>query len=60
MSFRRFADGISRREYFVVVRPGFSNETDSLALRLWDKPNNLTHIPLELLESRPVPDAYLS
>ena len=33
----------SRREDAVVYRASFSNEAVSLALRLWNKSNNLTH-----------------
>jgi len=38
------ADRISRREDTIVYRAGLSNEAGSLALRLWDKSNNLAHI----------------
>ncbi|MGB6398845.1 MAG: hypothetical protein WBF73_24675 [Bradyrhizobium sp.] len=38
------AERISRREDAVIYRAGFSNEAGSLALRLWDKSNNLAHI----------------
>jgi hypothetical protein len=37
-------DWISRREDAVVYRPGLSNESGSLALRLWYKSNNFAHI----------------
>jgi hypothetical protein len=40
-----FADnGGNRREHAVVYRAGFSNQADSLALRPWNKSNNLTHV----------------
>jgi hypothetical protein len=38
------ADWISRREDAVVYRAGHSNQAGSLALRLWDKSDNLAHI----------------
>jgi hypothetical protein len=38
------ADWISRREDAVVYRAGLSNEAGSLALGLWHKSNNFTHI----------------
>ena len=48
MMYRRFvtplANGSSRREDAVVYRAGFSNETGSLALRLWDKLDYFAHI----------------
>ena len=37
---------ISRREDAVVVRRAFPNQTDSLALILWDQRNDLTDFPL--------------
>ena len=37
------ADWISRREDAVVYRTCLSNQAGSLALRLWDKSNNLAH-----------------
>jgi hypothetical protein len=43
------ADRISRREDAVIYRAGFSNEADSLALRVWNKSNNLAHIRSKLL-----------
>ena len=42
------AHRISRREDALVIGASFANETEALALRLWDKPDNLTHIPLLL------------
>jgi len=48
MTYRRFvallASGSSWREDAVVYRASFSNEAVSLALRLWNKSNNLTHV----------------
>jgi hypothetical protein len=44
--FPLFADRISRREDAVIYCAGFSNWAGSLALRLWDKSNDLAHIPL--------------
>jgi hypothetical protein len=44
-------DRISRREDAVIFRAGFSNQAGSLALRLWDKSNNLAHIHSDLLEN---------
>jgi hypothetical protein len=38
------ADWIDRREDAVIYRTGLSNQTDSLALGLWDKSNHFTHI----------------
>ena len=38
------ADRINRGEDAVVHRAGFSNQTRSLALRLWHKWNNFAHI----------------
>jgi hypothetical protein len=38
------ADWISRREDAVIYRAGYSNQVGSLALRLWDKSNNLAHM----------------
>ncbi len=41
---RRVDNGISRRKYALVDRPGFSNETRPLELGLWDKSNYLAHV----------------
>jgi hypothetical protein len=41
-------DWISRREDAVIYRTGFSNQAGSLALRLWDKSNNLAHFRSKL------------
>jgi len=41
---RLLADGISRRENAVIYRAGFSDQTGSLALRLWDKSDNIAHV----------------
>jgi hypothetical protein len=38
------ADWIGRREDALVYRAGCSNQTGAIALRFWDKSNNLAHI----------------
>jgi hypothetical protein len=43
-------DGISRRENAFIYRARLPDEPDPLALRFWDKLNNLTHIPLQILD----------
>jgi hypothetical protein len=37
-------DRIIRREDAVIYRTRFANQAEALALSLWDKSNNLTHI----------------
>jgi hypothetical protein len=58
------ANWMNRGEDAIIYRAGLSNEARSLALRLWDKPNNFAHIrssrQLEKERGPPSYDAYHS
>jgi hypothetical protein len=44
----RLADSIDGRENALIYRARFPDEPHPLALRLWDKLNDFTHLPLQI------------